>query len=273
MNTRMSPQRAASTKAAEVLLECRGLSKHFGALQAVNNVSFSVGKGEAIGIAGPNGAGKSTLFDLVSSNQPLSSGQIIYDGQDVTNTPPEELCHQGIARTFQLNAAFDSMTALENVRVASYFGREHSLLPKLWFDRHSKDHAMQALERVGMADKADQIVGNMPVLGRKLVMLAGALAIEPKLLLMDEPVGGLTPPEMAIFEDVVREVVNTGVTLVIVEHVMKFLFALVDRVLIMHQGELIFEGSRQEMLADTQVVEIYLGKRTAEMLIKSVEST
>lgn len=255
--------------AGQPLLECRNLFKSYGALRAVNDVSFSVHKGEAVGIAGPNGAGKSTLFDLVSSNQTLSNGRIFYEGADVTDIPPEELCHRGIARTFQLNAAFDSMTAFENVRVASYFGREHAFLPKLWFDTGSKHRAMEALDRVGMAGKAHHIVGSMPVLDRKLVMLAGALAIEPKLLMMDEPVGGLTPPEMAVFEKVVRQVLDTGVTLVVVEHVMKFLFALVDRVLIMHQGALIFEGSRKEMLADQRVVEIYLGRRTAEMLLEA----
>lgn len=268
----MKPQRVTSSPAspaAPALLECRGLSKHFGALKAVDDVSFGVHAGEAIGIAGPNGAGKSTLFDLVSSNQPVSGGQILYEGRDVTRTPPEELCHRGIARTFQLNAAFDSMTALENVRVAAYFGRENTVLPKFWFDGGSKRRAMAALERVKMAGKADQIVGNMPVLDRKLVMLAGALAIEPRLLMMDEPVGGLTPPEMEVFQGVVRDIRGTGVTLVIIEHVMKFLFALVDRVLIMHQGALIFEGTREQMLADQQVVEIYLGKRTAEMLART----
>lgn len=258
---------AASPSASKVpILECRDLAKHFGALKAVNGVSFSIGAGDAVGIAGPNGAGKSTLFDLVSSNQPPTSGRILFEGMDVTSLPSEQLCQMGLARTFQLNATFESMTALENVRVAAYFGRRHGTLPRIWFDTDSLDVAMACLERVGMADKAHRIAGTMPVLERKLIMLAGALAIQPKILMMDEPVGGLTPTETAVFEAVVREVRDSGVTLVIIEHVMRFLFALVDRVLVMHQGELIFEGNREQMLADKRVVEIYLGTSTAEKL-------
>lgn len=259
----------AATATGAPILECRNLTKNFGALKAVSDVSFRVEKGDAVGIAGPNGAGKSTMFDLVSSNQPLTSGQIFFEGRDVTSVPAEELCHLGIARTFQLNAAFDSMTALENVCVAAYFGRRsHGVLPTLRMDSATRDRAMGCLELVGMNSKAYQIVGAMPVLDRKLTMLAGAMAIEPKILMMDEPVGGLTPPEMGIFEKVVGDIRKTGVTLVIIEHVMGFLFALSDRVLVMHQGELIFEGNREEMLADANVVELYLGKRTAELLRK-----
>ena len=253
------------------MLQCSGLSKHFGALKAVNDVSFSVAEGETIGIGGPNGAGKTTMFDCVSSIQIPTSGSVKLAGEDVTGFTAERLCHRGLARTFQLNAAFETMTAIENVRVAAYFGRAKRRAPGLWFDGSSRNLAYEALDRVGMARKADVVVGDMPVLDRKLVMLAGALVTSPKLLMMDEPVGGLTPPEMAVFEGVVRDVRAEGVTLVIIEHVMKFLLKLVDRMLIMHQGELIFDGTKAEMLANRRVVEIYLGARTADALLKSPE--
>jgi branched-chain amino acid transport system ATP-binding protein len=253
------------------MLECSAISKHFGALRAVHDVSFVVHEGETVGIGGPNGAGKTTMFDVISGLQKATSGSVRLAGEDVSNQPAEALCHRGIARTFQLNAAFESMTALENVRVAAYFGRRTALAPGLWFDTASRERAYEALDRVGMARKAEQVVGSMPVLDRKLVMLAGALVTKPRLLMMDEPVGGLTPPEMALFEKVIRDVRSEGVTLVLIEHVMKFLLRLVDRMLIMHQGELIFDGSKDKMLANRKVVEVYLGGRTADALLKDKE--
>lgn len=253
------------------MLECTGMSKHFGALRAVEDVTFTVSKGETVGIGGPNGAGKTTMFDLVSGIQKATSGTVRLDGEDVSNLSAEALCHRGLARTFQLNAAFETMNALENVRVASYFGRSKRLMPGLWFDSLSHGLAYEALDRVGMANKANQVVGGMSVLDRKLVMLAGALAANPKVLMMDEPVGGLTPPEMQTFENVVRDVRAQGVTLIIIEHVMKFLLRLVDRMLIMHQGKLIFEGPKAEMLSNRKVVEVYLGGRTAENLLNDRE--
>ncbi len=253
------------------MLECSALSRHFGALRAVDSVSFTVGEGEVVGIGGPNGAGKTTLFDVISGLQRPTSGSVRLGGEEVSNLPAEDLCHRGLARTFQLNAAFETMSALENVRVAACFGRPRSRPPGLWFDGASSGLAYEALDRVGIARKAGQVVGTMPVLDRKLVMLAGALVTGPRLLMMDEPVGGLTPPEMVIFESVIRDIRSQGVTLVIIEHVMKFLLKLVDRMLIMHQGELIFDGSKAGMLANRKVVEVYLGGRTADTLLKDRE--
>lgn len=258
---------------APLMLECSGLSKQFGALRAVQDVTFAVRQGETVGIGGPNGAGKTTMFDVMSGIQKSTSGTVRLAGEDVSNFSAEALCHRGLARTFQLNAAFETMSALENVRVASYFGRSRRRAPGLWFDGVSHGLAYEALDRVGMARKAYDVVGNMPVLDRKLVMLAGALVTNPQLLMMDEPVGGLTPPEMLIFEKVVRDVRAEGVTLVIIEHVMKFLLKLVDRMLIMHQGELIFDGTRAEMLNNRKVVEVYLGGRTADNLLRDRELT
>lgn len=253
------------------MLECSSLSKQFGALRAVHDVTFAVRPGETVGIGGPNGAGKTTMFDVMSGIQKSSGGTVRLAGEDVSNLSAEALCHRGLARTFQLNAAFETMNALENVRVASYFGRSRRRAPGLWFDGVSHELAYEALDRVGLARKAREIVGNMPVLDRKLVMLAGALVTNPQLLMMDEPVGGLTPPEMAIFEKVVGDVRAEGVTLIIIEHVMKFLLKLVDRMLIMHQGELIFDGTKADMLNNRRVVEVYLGGRTADKLLKDRE--
>ena len=173
-------------------------------------------------------------------------------------------------RTFQLDVAFNTMTAIENVRVAAYFGRSERQIPGLLFDTFSYAKAFEALSIVGLQRKAHEVVGNLPVLDRKLIMLAGALATEPKILLMDEPVGGLTPPEIEIFEKTLRVVLQSNCTLVVIEHVMSFLLRIASKMLIMHQGRIIFDGVKEQMLNDSQVVEVYLGKTAASLLRKSI---
>jgi branched-chain amino acid transport system ATP-binding protein len=248
------------------LLRCKSVSKHFGALAAVREVSFDLAVGEALGIGGPNGAGKTTLFELLSGFTRVSSGRIEFAGADITDLSPEEICRLGVARTFQLNAGFGSLTARENVLVGAYFGRRGRLAPGLRIDTHSRRIADQALEVVGLSAKADAIVHALPVLDRKLLMIASALATEPKLLLMDEPVGGLTPKEIDRIMDVVLDLKRTGVTIVIIEHVMRFLTQLSDRVLIMHHGEKIYEGPPASLSRDKTVVEVYLGAAAAARL-------
>jgi branched-chain amino acid transport system ATP-binding protein len=250
----------------KVAMRFEGLAKQFGALSAVDNVSFEIPEGSVLGIGGPNGAGKTTLFDLISGVQRPTSGRFWIGKSEATNWRLDELCHSGVARTFQLDAAFDTMTALENVRVATYFGTKRRLSPGLVFESESRRQAWAALERVGLSGKAHKKVCDMPVLERKLVMLAGALAMKPRILLMDEPVGGLTPSEIEIFEDILSTVLVGSVTLVVIEHVMSFLLKLSHRLLIMHQGRVIFDGAKDEMLADNQVVEVYLGQDAARTL-------
>ncbi|PZQ45986.1 MAG: ABC transporter ATP-binding protein [Rhodovulum sulfidophilum] len=246
-----------------VAIRCEGLSKHFGAQKAVNDVTLEVAEGSILGIGGPNGAGKTTLFDLISGIQTPTSGRYSVNGVDATELGVDKLCYMGVARTFQADAGFDTMSALENVRVATYFGRGEHKAPGLVFDRRSRDRAYEALEEVGLAHRANAVVGSMPVLDRKLVMLAGALAMRPSILLMDEPVGGLTPREMETFIEVVRRLKRERITIVIIEHVMSFLLGLCEQIAIMHQGSLIFEGSKYEMLANDEVVEVYLGVTAA----------
>lgn len=248
-------------------ISCQGLGKAYGALKAVNNVSLDVPEGTILGIGGPNGAGKTSLFDLISGISSPTSGTYFINGVDATKLGVDKLCYMGMARTFQADAGFDTMSALENVRVATYFGRGERKLPGLLFDRRSKDLAFAALESVGLKNYANVAVGSMPVLERKLVMLAGALAMEPKILLMDEPVGGLTPKEMSTFVDVIQRLRSEKViTIVIIEHVMSFLLGLCEKIVIMHQGRVIFSGTKNEMLSDPQVVEVYLGSTAANHL-------
>jgi branched-chain amino acid transport system ATP-binding protein len=248
------------------LLTCRNVGKSFGALAAVRNLSFDVEAGEVLGIGGPNGAGKTTLFEVISGLNPASSGSILLDGRDITRLAPERICHAGIARTFQLNAGFDSMTARENVLVGSYFGRDNRALPTLRVGREAIQAADAALALLGIADKAGTIAGQLPVLDRKLLMMASAIATRPKLLLMDEPVGGLTDKEVDRVMSAVHAIRASGVTVILIEHVMRFLVQLSDRVLIMHHGEKLFEGAPADLVRDRGVVDVYLGQGASERL-------
>ena len=261
-----------NTAASEPLLSCRGVSKLFGALAAVNSLSFDVHPGEILGIGGPNGAGKTTLFEVISGLNPATRGQIIFNGTDITQLAPEAVCHTGIARTFQLNAGFESLSVRDNVRVAAYFGRDNRAYPGLRIGSEVEARTTEALAAVGLSGKDTAIAGALPVLDRKLLMLAGALATAPKLLLMDEPVGGLNPREIDHMMDTVRRVASQGVTIILIEHVMRFLVQLSSRVLIMHHGERIYEGSPMGLAKDRTVIDVYLGEGASQRLGKLLEA-
>ncbi len=259
--------------AEEPLLSLKSVSKLFGALAAVNKLSFDVLKGEVLGIGGPNGAGKTTLFDIVSGLAPASSGQVLLEGRDISRQSPESICHAGIARTFQLNASFETLTVFENVLVGAYFGRDNRMAPGLRTDRKSLERAEGALVQVGLMNKRHLVAGQLPVLDRKRLMLAGALATEPRLLLMDEPVGGLNPNEMDAVSDILRAIVASGVTIVLIEHVMRFLVQLSTRVLILHHGEKIFDGLPLEVFTNPDVIDVYLGGGAASRLREQFSRT
>jgi branched-chain amino acid transport system ATP-binding protein len=250
----------ASPVDGEALLSLAGVSKNFGALTAVKDLSFEVAAGEVLGIGGPNGAGKTTLFEVISGLNPATSGTIRFDGRDITRLGPEAVCHAGIARTFQLNASFESLSVRDNVRIAAYFGRRNRGWPGMRLGSDIEALTDGALDLVGYRGSGDAIAGDLPVLDRKLLMLAGAMATAPKLLLMDEPVGGLTARETDHMMEVVRAIAATGVTIILIEHVMRFLVQLSDRVMILHHGTKIFEGDPASLAYDQTVVDIYLGE-------------
>ncbi len=248
------------------LLVCERVTKQFGALAAVKELSFSARRGEILGIGGPNGAGKTTLFDVLSGLNEATSGRVLLDGRDITRAAPEAICHAGIARTFQLNACFDSLTVRENVQVGAVFGRAAHGLPGLRPSVEAEAATEEALLLVGLADKGALVAGALPVLDRKLLMLAGAMATRPKLLLMDEPVGGLTHAETDLMMETVRRIKAQGVTIILIEHVMRFLVALSDRVMILHHGERIYEGPAAGLVRDRTVVDVYLGEGASARL-------
>jgi ABC-type branched-subunit amino acid transport system ATPase component len=251
---------------ASVLLDCDNVIKRFGSLAAVDGMSLSVNSGEIVGIGGPNGAGKTTFFDVVTGIIPASEGRIRFDGHDISGLGADRICQLGIARTFQLNAAFESLTVRENIDIAAYFGREKRLLPGFRLGRDAREQTDEALAFVGLSGKADEKVGQLPVLDRKLLMIAGAIATRPKLLFLDEPVGGLNISEIDHIMELVVRLKSGGMTVVLIEHVMRFLLALSSRVLIMHHGKKIFEGPPSGVSEDPVVVETYLGEGTRKRL-------
>ncbi|HEU0193870.1 MAG TPA: ATP-binding cassette domain-containing protein [Gaiellales bacterium] len=237
----------------------RGVTKLYGGLRAVDDLSFSVMPGEVLGIAGPNGAGKTTLFDTITGHTIASSGEIELAGASIRGTKIHHRCRLGLARTFQHPSAADTLTALENAYLAASFRRGRGRGGP--FSR--KDDVAcggAALELVGLQHRKTAVASRLPVYDRKRLMIATALATEPLVLLLDEPFGGLNPSEIDDTIALLKRVGETGVAIVCIEHVMRALVALADRVLVMHHGAQLFLGTPAEMLRDRRVIEVYLGQ-------------
>lgn len=242
------------------LLSCRHVSKYFGAMAAVKDLSLDLEAGEVLGIGGPNGAGKTTLFELISGLNPPDTGEISLEGRRIEHLPPHSVCHLGIARTFQSNAAFEKLSARQNVLVAAAYGASARGLPPLRFDQETSQRAEWVFDLVGFRESPETIARNLPVLDRKLLMIASAIVTKPKILLMDEPVGGLNPEEIGLVMDLVRKLIAQGITIMLIEHVMRFLVQLSTRVIIMHHGENIFTGPPADLARDETVKRVYLGE-------------
>jgi len=243
------------------MLTCEGVTKVYGGLIAVGNLTFSVERGEILAIVGPNGAGKTTLFDSISGISPTTSGTIRFDGHEIQRLRPHQVCQLGIARTFQTTAFFGTQTTLANALVGGTFGQPGGSVPTLEFRRDAVERALDALEFCGLADKQVLLASTLSVFERKRLMLATALASLPKLLLLDEPVGGLSRAEREEMIELVRKINTNGVTVLLIEHVMKAVQALANRMLVLHHGEKIAEGAPSDVLRDERVVSVYLGKR------------
>jgi branched-chain amino acid transport system ATP-binding protein len=254
------------------LLVCEGVSKHYGSLKAVDELSLTLRPGEVLGIGGPNGAGKTTLFDVITGIAPATSGRVLVQGHDVTRATPDRICQLGLVRTFQLNAAFDSLSVRDNIQLAAYFGKARTGLPGFRFGPEALRRSRMAIELLGLGDAAGRTAGELPVLERKLLMIASAVATEPKVVLLDEPVGGLNPHEIDRVALVVEKLRGQGITVVLIEHVMRFLLQLSSRVMIMHQGRSIYEGPPRGVPEDKRVVETYLGAATTKRLQRFFEA-
>ena len=240
------------------ILECQKVSKAYGGLLAVNELSFAVEPGEIYAIVGPNGAGKTSLFDCISGINPATGGAIKFHDTEIQGLRPHDICRRGLARTFQTTVAFDSQTVLTNVLVGGTFGRAGDN-PFVSFKETAVAAALDALALCGLAEQQRAVAGSLPVLARKRLMLATALATQPQLLLLDEPFGGLNPAERTQMIDLIRVVAGTGVTILMIEHVMKAVQALANRILVIHHGLQIAEGPPSKVLRDPRVIEVYLG--------------
>jgi branched-chain amino acid transport system ATP-binding protein len=255
---------------AKTLLQCRKVTKKFGALAAVNDLSFSVESGQILGIGGPNGAGKTALFDAISGINACTSGEIIFDGTRIDRFSSDKICHLGLSRTFQLNSGFNTLTVEENIRVSRYFGHTNRVIPGVRFDRSTYEVVDEIIDLVGLRDYAKVRVLNLPVFQRKLLMIGAALATEPKLLMLDEPVGGLIHTEIDAIIELVERIARRNTTVIVIEHVMRFLIQLCDSAIILHRGQLLFKGRPKEILSNEQVVEVYLGEKAAKLLLQKI---
>ena len=233
------------------MLVLDSLSKRYGALVVTDGFSFEVTKGEIVGILGPNGAGKTTLFNLIAGTVRPDSGTVRFDGQDVTSQDAAARCRTGISRSFQVPHPFVGMTVFENVLVGATFGRDKP---------NPTDYAMHALEASGLHKKANQLAGSLPLLDRKRLELARALATEPKLLLLDEIAGGLTESECHELLDVLRDVHASGVTIVWIEHVVHALLSVAQRLVVVNFGKKIADGAPEAVMNSKEVKSVYLGE-------------
>lgn len=238
------------------LLTVSGLSKSFGGLRALNEVAFSIEPGETLGLMGANGAGKTTLFSVVAGHIRPESGTLRFDDHSILGLRPDRVCKLGIARTFQIVRPFRGLSVLENVTTAVLFGREPAR-----DSAAAERRALAILDDLGLADRAADPAGSLTLAGQKRLEVAKALGTGPRLLLLDEVMAGLTPAEVAEMETMIRRLkAERGLTIFMVEHVMQALMALSERVLVLHHGELISEGSPEEVSRDPRVIAAYIGE-------------
>lgn len=236
---------------SDVLLRVEGIGKRFGGLQAVKNLSFSLNRGEILGLLGPNGAGKTTAFNMIAGYIRPDEGRVSLNGIDITGKPPWEVCAAGLARTFQLSKPFGGMTTRENLIVGNLVKTDDRL--------HSQRKADELLDFLDMMHLANVDADTLTAFERRKVELGRALSTEPSLLLMDEVVAGATPQEALIMVELIKKVRDQGITVLIIEHVMKVIMGLSDRVIVMHLGELMANGLPADVVKQPNVLKAYFG--------------
>ena len=238
------------------MLTTESLTMCFGGLIAVSNVSITIGQHELVGVIGPNGAGKTTLFNAITGFYQPTGGKVFFDGREVTNWKPHKITGVGLCRTFQITKPFQNLSVLENVLIGS-----------LWYENNLGDArciAREALDQVRLLPFASQKAKGLPIGHRKKLELARVLAARPKVVLLDEVMGGLTPPEVKEISDTIAHIHRQGTGVVMIEHVMSAVMALSQRVIVLNQGQVIAEGTAEEVRNNEQVIEAYLGRKYAQ---------
>ena len=241
------------------LLEVKGITKRFGGLVAVNDLSLSLDKGQILGLIGPNGAGKTTAFNMISGFYKPDEGDIQFDGKRINGLRPDQVCKLGLSRTFQVVKPFPQLSVRDNVMVGAY-NRTNSR-------RESRQKAEEIIDFLGMSDISEMTAGSLSVAYRKRLEIAKALATDPKIILLDEAMAGLRPTETDHMIDLVRQVSKQGIALLLVEHVMRVIMSLAERIVVIHHGEKIAEGEPKEIVQDKAVIDAYLGE--VEIDVKS----
>ena len=239
-------------------LQVEGLCKSFGGLRAVHNLELGVEEGEIVGLIGPNGSGKTTILNLLTGFLKPDSGTITFKGENVTGLHRNRMSQKGMARTFQLTKTFFDFTALQNVMVGRVYGREPAKSLKV-----AGEESLEILERVGLADKAAALAKDLTLMERKMLELARALAVKPQLLLLDELMAGLNPGETEDVCRLIKQIRESRMTIVVVEHIVQVIRAVSDRIIVLNMGEKIAEGPPDEIIHDPHVIDVYLGKSHA----------
>lgn len=235
----------------QTVLKADNVKVQYGGLIAVNDVSLSLARGQVLGLIGPNGAGKSTLFNAITGFAPVSSGSIRFFDQDVTRLPPYVRTRIGMGRTFQTERPYEDLTVLENVLVAAFLKNPQR--------RQAERVALSALEKVGLLDRANQLSSDLNLARLRRLELAKALALDPQVLFLDEIMAGLNPPALKEMIDFLRTLTATGISIVMVEHIMEAIIQLADHVIVLASGSKIAEGSASDVINDERVIEAYLG--------------